>query len=855
MVNQIFRNRLLAAAALGAALSASPAFAQEKAGLAFNVAAQDLAGALKAVAEQAGRQIVFPAGAVDGKRSAPLRGVYTPEDAVRALIAGTGLVAEFKGDAILVRGRSDGPGDLADAPAVESEVTVTGSRIRGAPSASPVIRLTQRQMLDAGHNSLVDVVRAIPQNFSGGQNPGIGPLVPASGGVNVGGASSINLRGLGSDATLTLLNGHRLSYSASRQSVDVSVIPLAAVDRLEVVADGASAIYGSDAVAGVANMILKSDYDGLGASARFGASTDGGNVQQQYSLVGGKSWASGGFIAAYEFENDTAVGAAERSYARRVAPGLTLYPALKHHNAILSGHLALADDLTVRLDGLYNDRRSRSSFAFTAAGDVDVSGSTTRSESESFVIAPSISLALSRDWHVSLSAMYGRDHAFSDTRQVLGGVLRAAVRGCYCNRGQSVEATGDGTLFALPGGAARVAFGAGYRSNKLLVTNSTAADIKASQDSYYGFGELSLPIASPELAIPGLYRLNLSGAVRYEDYPGIDQIATPRIGLVYAPIPAIEIKGSWGKSFRAPTLFQQYNIQGSSVYAASARGGTGYRPTASILQLEGGNPAVKPERATTWSATLVARPLGATGPRIEVSYFSIAYRDRIVAPVTFPTQALSNAAYAQYIKLNPTIAEVEAAVAGTTMFATGRPYVPADIVAIVNNVSTNAARQDVEGVDGLIDWPITLAGNGSLTLQASGSYMKSTQRLSPLQPETPLSGRIFNPPQYRGRAGAIWNSGPTTLSAFVTYTGGVDDVRTAQVKPLGAMTTIDLTGRHRLDTAASLLRNVELSVSIQNLTNAKPTQLTNTLVYETPYDSTNYAPLGRVVSLTLAKRW
>ncbi|NJC00036.1 outer membrane receptor for ferrienterochelin and colicin [Sphingomonas trueperi] len=82
-----------------------------------------------------------------------------------------------------------------------------------------------------------------------------------------------NLRGLGSDATLTLINGHRLPYDAVNQGVDISIIPLAALERIEVITDGASALYGSDAVGGVANLILRRDYDGLLTSARVGAST------------------------------------------------------------------------------------------------------------------------------------------------------------------------------------------------------------------------------------------------------------------------------------------------------------------------------------------------------------------------------------------------------------------------------------------------------------------------------------------------------------------------------------------------------------------------------------------------------
>src|SRR3546814_3925747 len=100
-------------------------------------------------------------------------------------------------------------------------IIVTGSRIRNVPVASPVITLDQESIRDSGQSTVADAVRTIPQNFGGGQNPGIGFNVPEASGADVGGGSSVNLRGLGSDATLTLLNGHRLSYSAAKQSLDI----------------------------------------------------------------------------------------------------------------------------------------------------------------------------------------------------------------------------------------------------------------------------------------------------------------------------------------------------------------------------------------------------------------------------------------------------------------------------------------------------------------------------------------------------------------------------------------------------------------------------------------------------------
>src|SRR6185312_1480191 len=114
------------------------------------------------------------------------------------------------------------------------------------------------------------------------------------------GGSGLNLRGLGPDATLTLLNGRRMSYDGLFQAVDISAIPADAVDRIEIMPDGASAIYGSDAVGGVANVILKRDFNGVTVGTRYGGATDGGLITHEYNVTAGTTWATGGLIVAGE---------------------------------------------------------------------------------------------------------------------------------------------------------------------------------------------------------------------------------------------------------------------------------------------------------------------------------------------------------------------------------------------------------------------------------------------------------------------------------------------------------------------------------------------------------------------------
>src|SRR5690606_37227437 len=150
---------------------------------------------------------------------------------------------------------------------------------------------------EEGFTDLCDVIRSIPQNFSGGQNPGvvIGPQA-TSNDQNFTGGSGLKLRGLGPDATLTLLNGLRMSYGGIYHAVDVSASPIEAVERQEIVAVGASASYGSDAVGGVANGILNLDFDEVTVGARYGDGTDGELTTRAYTATAGTNWDTGGMI-------------------------------------------------------------------------------------------------------------------------------------------------------------------------------------------------------------------------------------------------------------------------------------------------------------------------------------------------------------------------------------------------------------------------------------------------------------------------------------------------------------------------------------------------------------------------------
>lgn len=819
----------------------------------FNIPPQELKYSLRDVATQAGLELAAKSADLAGKRALDLRGRFTPEQAVRELLSGTGLSAEIHDGAIFVRGRSESAIALAKTDDAENTISVTGTRIAGGPTPSPTIILSRQQMRDAGQNNLGDVIRDLPQNFSGGQNPGVASQGAGLTNQNINGASSINLRGLGPDATLTLINGHRVSYGSFVQSVDIASIPIAAVDRIEIVADGASAIYGSDAVAGVSNVILRDDYSGIDTRARLGKATDGGDFQQQYTFTGGKAWNSGAMLLAYEFDRNTVIRPDQRSYTVYMTEPNALVPAQTHHSVIANAHQDIGDLLTLSADGAYNHRHQFKRIT-------NSSSNTSETQDESYEIAPRIDAHLSERLQASLTGVYARDRTeFAQTSGPLGKPATSRTSGCYCDRLQMVEFDVAGTLFGLPAGDVKIASGGGLRNSGLLdrtTSSSASTSFTRNQRNAFLFGEIFVPLASPELGIEGVNSLSVRGAVRYEDYHRIDHVFTPKIGIVYSPVSGISLKASWGHSFKAPTLLQQYQDTYVQLYPASALGATGVTSKSTVIVAGGGNTDLRPERATNWSATVSLQPSIAPRFSLDLSYFRISYRDRVISPIANLIGAFANPANGQFIIYTPTSSQqsafIEKAPAGLSNFA-GSGYDPSNVYAIVNNRYTNVARQRISGVDLIARYSFDLA-DGQMSLTANGSYLRSKQQNSTMSQPFDLAGTVFNPPHLSGRLGATWTSNRLVLAGFLNSLDGIRDTRTTTSLDGASMATVDIAVTYRF-VEDGVLKGTEIQVAVSNLTDKRPPYLRNTAQYYPNYDSTNYSDVGRLVSVSIGRSW
>ncbi len=809
----------------------------------FDLPTQDLGDALRKVAEQAGIELYASSADLAGRRTGPLKGDITPREAIETLLRGTGLTPRFERGSVIILGRAQS----ASSPAQE-DIVVTGSRVSGAPSAAPVIRVTSEDIRNGGQADLGEVARSLPQNFGGGQNPGIGSGQGTQNqNVNVNGASTFNLRGIGPSATLTLLNGNRFAYSGTQSVIDISAIPAAAVERIEIVADGASAIYGADAVAGVVNILLRKDYEGVTTSARLGGSTDGGNFQQQYNLLGGAKWSGGGFMATYDYFDNSAILARDRSYTATSNPASTLYPSLKRHSLLLSGHQELTPSLRLKADVIYKRGDMQSVRGLLADRPITTRGLVVDNEFETFGMAPTLEAEIGGAWTARLTGFYGTDKTYGVTQNFTNDVEARSIR-IFDNRSVSVEAGIEGPLFTLPGGDVRLAAGGGWRSNR-IVALVAGRNFAPTRENRFAYGELFVPLAGPAQDLAFAHRASITAALRWEDYSDSGSIVTPKLGFVYAPAPELSLGVSWGRSFKMPTLNQQYS--GYTPVLLPVTGyGTLFPPGATYLYIGGPNPDVGPERSENMTLSATFQP----SPRLQIvtSLFRIDYRDRVAPPFGSPLGILTNPLFTSLVTFNPSAAQLDAEIVRASDplgNATGGPYNPANVIALIDGRDRNIASQRYEGADLSLRYRAPVGGGRTLTVTVNATWLDSRQQLLPGLPVTDLAGTIFNSPHFRARGGATFGDERFTIASFVNFTGGVTDRRRAVPAKVSPVATVDLAGRIKISGLA------ELSVNALNIFNAKPDRTAVASPSDTPFDSTNYSAIGRFFGLTISRDW
>ena len=976
--------RLLLLASLFGAASSWAADSRVK----FNLPSDEFPKAILEFYHQSKIEVLFLANdTLSQIKTQPVVGELEPREALERMLKGTGLTFRFVTEHSVtikqpeVASVPPPPPPKPPPPSVHhmaaagptvghnqlEEVTVTGSLIHGAADVmSPLVYVTQADLSQAPFATVQDALYQLPLVSLDAPREDFG----LNNNYNYG--SGINLRGLGVGATLVLVNGHRQPLSGvDGDFVDVSNIPTAAIERIEILPDGASALYGSDAIAGVVNIILRNDFDGAETQVRYGGAP-GGRDETVVSQLLGTHWSSGKAMLVYEYSDATDLPAAARGYAANsnkipyggsdfrsifgdpgnivnpatgqpiygIPAGSTsvplnpaalsstinlqntfartlLFPQRTQNSVYATASQDVGDSVELFAEGRFSQRTTFvQTFPETATLEVPGNnpfnpfpGSITpvaysfsqslgpisfSGETRNYLGTLGARFKLGGDWQATLSESFGQEKLFdteyniynlgaldtalantnvATTFNAFGGVtnpatLAAIRREDLVHAVSGIEMSSfvaDGPLLDLPAGPAKLAVGYERREESLEHTVADIADppygtmnARYSRHVNSAFAELAIPLVGDSDHPRAAPRLELTLAGRYEDYSDFGHSTTPEVRLRWVPIDSLKLRASWGRSFRAPKLDDLYDSTENVSFMVTLPDPQSPTGRSQVLGLQGDNPNLKAETATTWTAGFDVVPEFDPGLTFSATYYQIDYTGQIAQPdPADPFDILGQEnEWGAVITRNPTQAQI-AAICNRADFQGSRPSCLASSpAAIVDFQLANLASTQVSGLDLGVHQKID-SGIGRFELGLQGSYVfHFDQAVTSTSPSVDILNTYGNPLKLRFRATAGWDQhapGESGLGAnlAVNFTNAYDNPGSTPMPHIDSLTTVDLQLRYHTADGDGLLNGLELGLNAVNVFNQSPPFVDS--MYG--YDLANFQPLGRVLSLSFRKKW
>lgn len=749
------------------------------------------------------------------------------------------------------------------------EVVVTGSHIHGISETASPMRTIDRVQIDAtGVTTTEDLMRTLPENVGGYGVDTSMAATPGAGQHNGFNATGVNLRGLGTDATLVLLNGHRLPLASNGFSVDIATIPLAAIDHVDILKDSASSVYGSDAVTGVVNFVTVSKFQGAQSELSGGSVTDGHKRDMNVSQLLGTSWESGSIFGSYTYNYQGSLDTADRTATATALQPSEAIPRTTSNAIYLSANQQFGSRVNAQVDVLGSDRKFRAQSAFTTSdpitGNDVIDLQFSDIHNNSLILDGSVIVALPADWRTSAVAQYAASRSVGDNHDSLGSFpAPSAERG----RQYSMDLSADGPVFDLPGGAIKFALGVSdrresYGASAPIAPGGLPQDLfDMSRNIGAAFGEFFVPIVGTTNETNLIHRLELTASDRFDHYSDFGSTNNPKFGLLFAPTKDITFRTTYSTAFRAPLLSELERDSNNSVDLLINFPDAG-SPTGNSNQIYriGGNPNLRPETARSITGGLDFQPEIVPGLSASLNYFSIDFKHRIEAP-TAALITLQPDIYAPYITRNPSAALVEAITSGPLFFSTIVPFTPADVQVIADQRIQNLNSVKINGLDLDVNWT-RRAGFGSLIFGMSASYLlKFDQTLVAGLDPIPVLNTPYFPTRLRLRGVAGWTNAGWSSNLAVNYANSyTDNTDPTQLRPVGSWMTVDGQVAVKLPAFNLLFNNARLSLSVQNIFDRRPPFLlnqasSNVTSFGFNYDPVNASVLGRFVSLGLTSRW
>ena len=843
----------------------------------FDLPAGPMDKALRDFAVQAGRNISYEPSIVAGLQAPAIKGDFTVGDALSFLLKGTTLrAADINTKTIRILEKTSSGTSLQTVPENFSpkdtetqskndieEITVTGTHIRGTTSSpSPVLVFTRDDIDAAGVNTIQQFLQSLPQNFGGTSENTIGNVAAHSN--NSINGSAPNLRGLGAGATLVLINGHRVAPGNSDGSfVDISMIPLTAVERIEIVTDGASAIYGSDAVGGVVNIILRTKFDGAETRVQYGSVSDGSMHNVQVGQTVGTDWTNGSGVLSYQYFDQTPLSAASRDYLHSVPLPFDLLPEQVQQSVFANANQEVAPGFNIHGDAIYSHRGTN-----TAASIDDPTYVTYADPSviDFYSMSLGSTLKLPRQSELTVTATYSESDTaqqqYQTTSELTGESLSPVIVEKTKAAIISVDANLDGVLVSLPAGPVRYAIGAQYRKESfgstyiLPVTDNT---FYPSRHVDAGYVELHVPVIGQTSGSHGDPALELTLADRAEHYSDFGSTNDPQFGLIGNASSSVTIRGTYGTSFVAP-LLSQLNPVPSQVLPIP---GTDFNPVPgqtipNTLAVSGGNPDLRPEKARVWTVGLDFKPPEVEGLTAKLTYYDIVFTNEIVTANTsfndldaFVDESILGP---NIVQRNPPSSLIQQLISEPT-YQNFFNINPATIGAIYDSESMNLSSVKTRGLDFGLGYKRTILGTGIDTGIDGGYIFAFDNQFSGSAPVVSILNTSYNPINLRLRARALATRGSLSGGVYINFTNDYSDNNVIPYGHVSSWTTADAVASYEFSSSGGPFNGTTVALSVINLTNRTPPYVSNPSGYPITYDGANANALGRFISLRLQKRW
>jgi iron complex outermembrane receptor protein len=771
-------------------------------------------------------------------------------------------------------------------------VVVTGTRSTGrteAESLSPIDVLNSDDLTATGANDIATALNKLLPSLDFPSSSINGPLSTVQ---------PVILRGISPNYVLILVDGKRyhtsaqVNYSTTNsrgaQAVDIASIPVAAVDHIEVLRDGAAAQYGSDAIAGVVNIVLKHGAKAgtNSITAGIGSYTKGGGDQNSVSgsvgvdLGGNKqgwlrlSWNYLNTMptnhAEFGDQTNLAVVAANGGYARQIygSSGQKTGQAVLNFEYNLAHNVTLYGYLDASRRQLTNYGYYRTANASNNVKEVYPDGYLPLMPTESNDFSSALGLKGQTDsgWHWDLSGVYGTNNIANQVDNSINVALyrNTGSSPSYMNVGTwrdsqgvvSLDLSKDMSWAFLPN-PVTVAFGGAWMKDQFKI-------IAGEPDSYYtdpagkypggaqtffgltpasagNFGRYSQS-AYVDLETDLTDKLSAGVAGRYEHYSDAGATRSGKLSARYQFTDSFALRGTASNGFRAPSLGQQYYQTISTIINSNVLTQTGTFRTSSPVAVALGAQPLKPEKSTSYSLGGVWQPINDLS--LTVDAYQIRISHQILLSDSF--SLAQNPALASYV------ATVSSAQIGAAQYF------------------ANAATTRARGVDAVASYFLDFGNKGTLRLSASGNYNKTTllnvaatpQVLQQYAPTIALYGRASE--------GLLTKSTPRT-KYVLSGTWAVDDwsfytglTRYGSVMRVGNTAAGDqkFSARWLLDMSASYTyRSWTFSGGVNNLTNQYPTRVSANNTYDYYHNELPYSPLspfgfnGRYVFANATFRW